>query len=117
MNKSKQPINSHENYHAHIYFDENSTVLAKKLCAMSADTFLLSVGRFHEKLVGPHPCWSCQVSFTAKDFDSYVSWLNANRESLTIFIHPVTDNALQDHAEFAYWLGQEVKLNLEIFKR
>lgn len=116
MSNSKQPTNSHENYHAHIYFDDNSTVLAKKLCTISADTFFLSVGRFHEKQVGPHPCWSCQVSFTTKDFDNYVSWLDENRKGLTIFIHPVTNNPLQDHTEFAYWLGQEVELKLDIFK-
>lgn len=116
MSKSKRPINSHENYHAHIYFNDKTKELAKKLCTISADTFSLNVGRFHEKQVGPHPCWSCQITFTAKDFDCYITWLDVNKEDLTIFIHPVTDDALNDHTVFAYWLGQEVELKLDIFK-
>ena len=30
----------------------------------------MNVGRVHEKLVGPHPQWSCQLSFLAADFDA-----------------------------------------------
>jgi len=116
MNKTQRPINSHKAYHAHIYFDEATKVLAKKLCDVSAEKFHLNVGRFHEKLVGPHPCWSCQVTFSEKDFDSYIPWLEANRENLTIFIHPLTGDNLKDHTEFAYWLGEEVNINVKMFE-
>lgn len=116
MIKSKRPINLHKAYHAHIYFNEDTKVLAKKLCDASAEKFNLKVGRFHEKLVGPHPHWSCQVTFGTKEFDSYVAWLDANRASLTIFIHALTGDDLKDHTEFAYWLGQAAVLNLAIFK-
>lgn len=116
MRKSKRPVNSHQTYHAHIYFDDSSKLFAKKLCDISASDFYLKVGRFHQKLVGPHPCWSCQITFTAKDFDHYLTWLDGNRESLNVLVHPVTDDHLKDHTEFAYWLGQEVELNLDIFK-
>ena len=117
MKEAKRPVNSHKAYHAHVYFDEATKVLAKKLCDSSARDFGLHVGRFHEKLVGPHPSWSCQISFGAKDFDAYISWLEANRESLTVFVHPLTGDDLKDHTVFAYWLGREVALDLTDFEK
>ena len=120
MSKCKRPKNYHENYHenyhAHIYFNDDSKVLAKKLCSISADDFNLKVGRFHEKPVGPHLYSSCQITFSSNDFDKYLTWLDASRENLTVFVHPVTGDELKDHTEFAYWLGHEVKLKLDIFK-
>ncbi len=116
MTETKRPINSHQAYHAHIYFEEKTKVLAKKLRDASAEKFNLRVGQFVEKPVGPHPCWSCQITFGTKDFESYISWLDTNRGELTIFVHAVTGDDLKDHTEFAYWLGQEVELNLEFFE-
>ena len=113
----KRPVNSHEVYHAHIYFDEKTKEPAKKICVGSASLFNLQVGRFHEKLVGPHPRWSCQIIFNEGEFDQYVAWLDENRDGLTVLIHGVTGNDLRDHTEFAYWLGDEVELNLEMFKQ
>ena len=115
MSDSKRSKNIHKIYHAHIYFEEASKALARKLCNISAENFDLPVGRFHEKLVGPHPCWSCQVTFSTNDFDRYLIWLDENRRDLTIFVHTVTGDDLKDHTEFAYWLGQKVKLNLNVF--
>jgi aromatic ring-cleaving dioxygenase len=111
------PVNIHKAYHAHVYFDEATTAIAKKLCDESAETFGLRVGRFHEKLVGPHPCWSCQITFGSKDFDRYITWLDENRAGLTIFVHALTGDDLKDHTDFAYWLGQAVELNLSMFSK
>ena len=72
MTETKRPRNIHKAYHAHVYFDGETKVFAKRLCDASAEKFRLKVGRFHEKLVGPHPHWSCQVTFGSKDFDSYI---------------------------------------------
>lgn len=116
MNEIKRPVNSHNAYHAHVYFDEVTKAMAKKLCELSAEDFGLQVGRFHEKLVGPHPHWSCQIIFGAKDFDRYIAWLEENREGLTIFVHALSGDDWQDHTDFAYWLGQAAELNLEVFK-
>lgn len=115
MKQTNRPINAHKAYHAHIYFDEETKALAKKLCDASAEKFALRVGRFHERLIGPHPCWSCQVTFGTKDFDRYIAWLDANREDLTVLVHALTGDDLKDHTEFAYWLGREVELNLSFF--
>ena len=116
MSNTKRPVNAHKAYHAHIYFEESTKAHAKYLCEQSAEQFQLRVGRFHEKLVGPHPRWSCQVNFGTKDFDAYISWLDEQRKDLTIFVHALTGNDWQDHTDFAYWLGEEVPLNLGVFK-
>lgn len=111
----KRPVNSHKAYHAHVYFDANTRAEAKFLCEGSGKDFGLRVGTFHERLVGPHTMWSCQINFGAKQFEEYIAWLDKNRNGLTIFIHPITGDDLVDHTEYAYWLGKEVPLNLGIF--
>lgn len=117
MSEIKRPVNSHKAYHAHIYFDEKSKAMAKELCQEIGERFELKVGRFHEKPVGPHPCWSCQVIFGTKDFEQFIPWLDGKRENLNVLVHALTGNDYRDHTEFAYWLGQPVSLNLSMFKQ
>ena len=115
MTDIKRPVNVHRAYHAHVYFDSETKEIARSVCNKIAQQFDLKIGRFHERLVGPHPRWSCQVTFGAKHFDKFIPWLDANREDLTIFIHGLTGDDLQDHTDYAYWLGQSVELNLDMF--
>ncbi|MFT6386693.1 MAG: DOPA 4,5-dioxygenase [Cellvibrionaceae bacterium] len=63
-------------------------------------------------MVGPHPCWSCQITFGTNDFDILIPWLHTNRQNLTIFVHTLTGDDVKDHTELAYWLGDVVELNL-----
>jgi DOPA 4,5-dioxygenase len=73
---------------------------------------MVTVGRFHQKPVGPHPCWSCQLAFTKDQYADLLSWLALNRNKLTILIHPLTGNDLLDHKDYATWMGEPHKLNL-----
>lgn len=111
----KRPINKHAFYHAHIYFEKETLNFATQLCKQIGTNFDLPVGRIHEGLVGPHPKWSCQISFAKKDFSALIPWLDKNRDGLTILVHGVSDNNLRDHTEYAYWLGDSEKLNLSMF--
>lgn len=70
------------------------------------------MGRVHKKRIGPHPCWSCQLTFDCQQFDSLIPWLDSKREELTVFVHPLTGDDLEDHTTYAAWLGEEVMLNL-----
>lgn len=117
MTKIKRPVNLHKTYHAHVYFDEESKVMANKLCQEAGEIFGLKVGQCHEKLVGPHPCWSCQITFSTKDFENFIPWLEEKRQNLTVLVHALTGNDMQDHTEFAYWLGEPVELDLSIFDK
>ncbi len=115
MQTKKYPRNIHKAYHAHIYFDESTKAEAKTLRDDIAESFNLSIGRFHERLVGPHTKWSCQITFGAKDFDTFIPWMDAKRKGLTIFVHGMTGDDLKDHTDYAYWLGGSVNLNLKMF--
>ena len=113
---TKRPINIHDQYHAHIYFDEDTLNFASSLCHKAGQLFRVKVGTIHQKLVGPHPCWSCQLSFDKEEFELLIPWLEENRQNLSILVHGLTGNDLEDHTENAYWLGESVPLNLSIFK-
>ncbi|WP_298773585.1 DOPA 4,5-dioxygenase family protein [uncultured Shewanella sp.] len=108
--------NSHEFYHAHVYFDETTLPLATQLCQQAANLFNLKLGRIHQKLVGPHPKWSCQLAFTQVEYDELLHWLNKNRQGLSILIHADTGKDFQDHTEYASWLGVPLVLNLAVFR-
>lgn len=111
-NNPKRPVNIHKGYHAHVYFDENSVEFAANLCREAGEKFGLRVGRVHEKLVGPHTRWSCQIIFSHKDFDRFIPWLDKHRQGLTVLVHGLTGDDLADHTDYAYWLGDSVDINL-----
>ena len=109
-------MTSFSEFHAHIYFGSGTKDTAKDLMNNITDNFSLEVGTFHEKPVGPHPCWSFQVKFDTKMFGIFVPWLLGNRNRLTVFIHACTGDNLLDHTENVCWLGEQHELNLEIFR-
>ncbi len=115
MTETRRPVNSHKAYHAHVYYGQETLEFAKKLCKEAGDRFNLRVGRVHEKLVGPHPKWSCQITFGSKDFDRLVPWLDENRKGLTVLIHALSGNDLDDHTKYAYFLGNPVELDVSMF--
>jgi len=112
----QRPQNLHSHYHAHVYFDETTTQQASALCQTAATLFGVTMGRVHQKLVGPHPHWSCQLAFDAKQFDALIPWLEANRNGLNILVHAQTGNNIEDYTTHASWLGEPSVLNLAIFK-
>jgi len=113
----QRPQNLHSNYHAHVYFDEKTTERACELCQRAATLFGVAMGRVHQKLVGPHPHWSCQLTFDSKQFDRLIPWLDEQRGGLTVLVHGQTGNALEDHTTHAYWLGEPAELDLSQFLR
>lgn len=102
-------------YHAHVYFDAETLPQAEALCLKADDELPIKMGRIHQKNVGPHPCWSCQLSFAGEDFSTVVNWLNYHRHGLTVFIHPISDDDLKDHSDYVMWLGRSYSLDLSIF--
>ncbi len=115
MKEMQRPVNAHKAYHAHLYFEQETLAFATSLSEQVGEMFNLKVGRIHQKLVGPHPKWSCQITFGAKDFERLVPWLELNREGLSILIHALTGNDYEDHTKYSYWLGDSLELDLSIF--
>jgi aromatic ring-cleaving dioxygenase len=102
-------------WHAHVYFDPGSRDAAWALRESIERRFQIGMGRFHEKLVGPHPRFSFQVAFANEQLAPLLSWLTLNRGDLTVFIHPNTGNDLEDHRDRAIWMGRQVPLLLDMF--
>jgi aromatic ring-cleaving dioxygenase len=55
---------------------------------------------------------SYQIAFRPELFGRLIPWLALNRQGLTVFVHPETGNALEDHCAHVIWLGDSQKLNL-----
>lgn len=111
----QRPRNIHAHYHAHVYFDEKTTEQARALCQAAATLFGVAMGRVHQKLVGPHPHWSCQLAFDSTQFEQLIPWLDAHREGLNVLVHADSGNNLQDHTTHASWLGEPAELDLSHF--
>ena len=111
-----QDIDAIRGYHAHVYYDAESKAAAGVLREAIEARFDVRMGRWHDRPVGPHPCWSYQVAFTPDLFASLVPWLALNRGELVIFIHPETGEDLPDHRDRALWLGAKLELNLDVLR-
>jgi len=112
---STRPTNIYPEYHAHVYFDEQTVDRATALCEQAGVLFGVRVGRVHRKPVGPHPRWSCQLAFSRSQFDPLIPWLEQNRNGLTVLVHGLTGEDLKDHTAHASWLGDEVPLDVSVF--
>ncbi len=102
-------------YHAHVYFDADTVEQARALCQQAARKFGVEMGHMHERPVGPHPMWSCQLGFAPEAFADLVPWLALHRDGLIVFIHPDTGEHLADHRDRSIWMGTGLPLKLEIF--
>jgi aromatic ring-cleaving dioxygenase len=113
----RRPENLYPQYHAHVYFGPATVAQARQLCEEAGRELMVVVGRMHERLVGPHTRWSCQLAFDAAEFDQVIEWLEAHRNGLDIFVHGVTGDDFADHTAHAMWLGEENPLDLRMFRR
>ncbi len=112
---SRRPENRYDHYHAHVYFDTGTVEQARALCQRVAAECSVAMGRVHERLVGPHPRWSCQLAFDRDQFAAVIALLERERNGLTVFIHGLTGDEYADHTDHAMWLGDEVELDLRMF--
>ncbi|MEO7642984.1 MAG: DOPA 4,5-dioxygenase family protein [Ramlibacter sp.] len=112
----RSPVNVHRAWHAHVYFGPQTVEQARTLVQQAGEQFKVQVGRVHEREVGPHPQWSCQIAFSSEVFDALIPWLDANRHGLDVLVHGLTGDDLADHTDHAYWLGREWPLKLEMFR-
>lgn len=102
-------------YHSHVYFNADTLQQARELCEAAAAQYDISMGRVHQRPVGPHPDWSCQLSYRSELLNEILPWLAVHRNGLVIFTHPITGNDLLDHRDYAIWMGAVRPLNLSMF--
>ncbi len=116
MSEAWNAVENIDSYHAHVYFDETTREPARALREAIVAEFDVEMGRWHEKLVGPHPCWSYLVTFAPALFSELVPWLMLNRGDLAVLLHPNTGDSLADHRDFPFWMGEAVAIDLSIFE-
>ncbi|HLR13522.1 MAG TPA: DOPA 4,5-dioxygenase family protein [Burkholderiaceae bacterium] len=104
-----------QGYHSHVYYDARTLDQARLLCEAAATALGVQMGRMHQRPVGPHPDWSCQLSYPADQLNTVLPWLAVNRHGLTIFTHPLTGDDLRDHRDYAIWMGAVRPLDLSLF--
>ncbi len=100
-----------QSYHAHIYFrDADERARAEALREQIGARFLVQLGRWHDRLVGPHALSMYQVAFNPEVFAMFVPWLMLNRNGLTILLHPNTGQPRRDHLVNAVWFGEKLPI-------
>jgi DOPA 4,5-dioxygenase len=104
-------------YHAHVYYNKDTVLLATQLRETLAANFPVQLGRFSDDPVGPHPVSQFAVIFKPDAFQSVVPWLMLNRLGLDILVHPLTDDMVDDHTVYALWLGAPITLKLDTMQR
>ncbi len=102
-------------FHAHVYYDADTLNQARELCEACVAKFGVPMGRMHERPVGPHPDWSCQLTVPVGIIGDLIGYLALKRNGLNIFVHPDTGQDLEDHRDRAIWIGSERPLNLQQF--
>jgi aromatic ring-cleaving dioxygenase len=100
-------------FHAHVYYDvEKTRAVAERVCAALNENFRIEIAGFRDEPRGPHPISNVLVIFRPEEFERVVPWLMLNRDGLDVLIHPLTNDAVLDHSDYAIWLGNPVPLKL-----
>ena len=91
-------------YHAHIYYDPKRTrAVVERVYAAIDEKFRVEVDGFRDTPVGPHPIANILVIFKPDQFEGVVPYLMLNRDGLDILVHPLTEDAVEDHSSYAIW--------------
>ena len=100
-------------YHAHVYFTEASRLRAAALREAIGRRFAATLGRWHDRPIGPHTRGMYQVAFAPETLAVLLPWLMLSRDGLDILVHPETGDEVADHTAHALWLGERLPLRLE----
>jgi aromatic ring-cleaving dioxygenase len=102
-----EPLDAIQSYHAHIYFDgPEQRAVAETLREEISQRFSVLIGRWHDRLVGPHTRPMYLVAFPPEELPRFVPWLMINRRGLAVLIHPNTGHPRRNHVSDAMWLGE-----------
>ena len=105
-------MSENKGYHAHVYYNAETKPKAAALRDALAEKFKVEAGGLSDEPRGPHPVPQFNVIFEIPEFDSVVPWLMLNRDGLDVLVHPLTEDAVEDHSRYAVWLGNPVELKL-----
>src|SRR5258707_12796162 len=87
-------------YHAHVYYAPATRPVAERLRQAMGERFAVTLGRWHDQPIGPHPQSMYQVAFDVPEFPRLVPWLMLNPAGLSVLVHTRTGDDNQDHPRF-----------------
>ncbi|MEE2785892.1 MAG: DOPA 4,5-dioxygenase family protein [Myxococcota bacterium] len=100
-------------YHIHVYFTDASASHAHGLYEHIKSQGNDTLGRFHLRPVGPHPCRQFNFTVTHDELPATCTWLDEVRKELDVLIHPLIDDDYLAHTVYARWLGHAHPLRLD----
>ncbi|KAK2464717.1 hypothetical protein APHAL10511_003293 [Amanita phalloides] len=110
-------------WHFHIYFHHNNAQehqaaleLRDAVLQLRRDGAFVAVPfhTVHTEAFGPHPTGSFEIWAPAESFASVFSYLSKNKGQLSILVHPLTREILEDHVDHHAWIGPSYPLNLSV---
>jgi len=118
-NSEWMPKGFHHDFDAHIYFAAEELNLIKSLHEKICSNFKtgeIFVGDIIPEPIGPHSLPMLEVNFAKAKYAEFIAWLERERGSLNILVHPQSGDDYDDHTDGAVWLGNPVPIKLEVFK-
>lgn len=109
------PQNKFDQYHIHVYFNEDTSEIAAQLRENIATQLEMEVGNFNQKLVGPHLQWNFYVPFSKAQFDKIIPWIAQHRNGLSVLLHKDTGDDWVDHTEDLFWFGEVGEIDISMF--
>jgi len=70
----------------------------------------------HTEPSGPHPIGNYEVWTPIESLGKVVPFMMANRGELTILLHPLSNDQVEDHVGRTMWLGQKIALDLTLLE-
>lgn len=107
-----------EKYHVHVYYELHQLNVAREVREKFLHDLprIEGVGPLRQRAVGPHPQPMFEAWFSHSILEQVIEWMEQNRRGLSIMFHPLSGSDLEDHQTHAWWIGDILPLNLEIFK-
>lgn len=118
-NSEWMPKGFNHDFDAHIYFSSEQLDIIKKLRKKICDSFKtdkIFVGDIIPEPIGPHPLPMLEINFSKAIYSEMLAWITVERGQLNVLVHPQSGDDYFDHTQGAQWLGNSIKLKLEIFR-
>ncbi len=105
-------------YHIHIYCKPEQVELAQSIreSMLSELKVIEGAGPVRSGPVGPHPLPMFEAWFQPEGLSQVLLWIQQHRQGLPVLIHALTGDDYLDHTRHALWIGEELKLNLDVLK-
>lgn len=113
VNSQLLPPGFPREFDAHIYYTDENKAEALHLHEQVQKQFqgkTVFTGEMIPVPIGPHPTPMFEVNFPQEHFSEVVLWLMHARGTLSVLVHELSGNDLQDHTQGAIWLGAPVPL-------